>query len=412
MVDHNPMVGDEYLLPMNSLCPVWIDQRGQNQSMDELGISLPSVLLSEGNPTRPLLSFKDFSPGNSHPAPGNVQTQNDFPAAGFPYPDDLDSGFPVDVARKWDFFPYSDDQTRPPSRFAYSPPPAENSHGSSRYLGAVQEMLSEIARYSLENVNSMCFDPTSYSDEIGGAGAGSAVGFPDHFGGGAHGGIPRVDAETKRKHLLALLQAVDDRYNQCMEELHMVVYAFHAATDLPHTIASAPSTTPLHPHLALQTVTLWYKNLRDRIGTSILAMGSHGGASEEKFLEVSSSASVLQRQWTTLQQQQQRKKDHHLHHHQQLWRPQRGLPERSVAVLRAWMFQNFLHPYPKDTEKHLLAVKSGLTRSQVSNWFINARVRLWKPMIEEMYAEMNRRNRHQNAAEQINGFRNQICLNE
>lgn len=28
---------------------------------------------------------------------------------------------------------------------------------------------------------------------------------------------------------------------------------------------------------------------------------------------------------------------------------------------------------------------------QVSNWFINARVRLWKPLIEEMYAEMNRR---------------------
>jgi Homeobox KN domain len=24
---------------------------------------------------------------------------------------------------------------------------------------------------------------------------------------------------------------------------------------------------------------------------------------------------------------------------------------------------------------------------QISNWFINARVRLWKPMIEEMYKE-------------------------
>jgi hypothetical protein len=35
----------------------------------------------------------------------------------------------------------------------------------------------------------------------------------------------------------------------------------------------------------------------------------------------------------------------------------------------------------------MLAKQTGLTRSQVSNWFINARVRLWKPMVEEMYAE-------------------------
>lgn len=27
------------------------------------------------------------------------------------------------------------------------------------------------------------------------------------------------------------------------------------------------------------------------------------------------------------------------------WRPQRGLPERAVSLLRAWLFQHFLHPY-------------------------------------------------------------------
>lgn len=27
------------------------------------------------------------------------------------------------------------------------------------------------------------------------------------------------------------------------------------------------------------------------------------------------------------------------------WRPQRGLPERSVTILRAWLFEHFLHPY-------------------------------------------------------------------
>ncbi|KAK9030456.1 hypothetical protein V6N11_031883 [Hibiscus sabdariffa] len=69
------------------------------------------------------------------------------------------------------------------------------------------------------------------------------------------------------------------------------------------------------------------------------------------------------------------------------WRPQRGLPERSVNILRAWLFEHFLHPYPSDADKHLLARQTGLSRNQVSNWFINARVRLWKPMVEEMYLQ-------------------------
>ena len=30
---------------------------------------------------------------------------------------------------------------------------------------------------------------------------------------------------------------------------------------------------------------------------------------------------------------------------QEAWRPQRGLPERSVNILRSWLFEHFLHPY-------------------------------------------------------------------
>ncbi|CAA0807668.1 TATA box-binding protein-associated factor RNA polymerase I subunit B [Striga hermonthica] len=68
-------------------------------------------------------------------------------------------------------------------------------------------------------------------------------------------------------------------------------------------------------------------------------------------------------------------------------RTQRGLPETLVSILRAWLFEHFLHPNQKDFEKLMLARQTGLTRSQVSNWFINARVRLWNPMVEEMYKE-------------------------
>lgn len=69
-----------------------------------------------------------------------------------------------------------------------------------------------------------------------------------------------------------------------------------------------------------------------------------------------------------------------------VWRSQRGFPDKAVAVLRNWLFEHFLHPYPSDSDKQLLAQKTGLSRSQVSNWFTNARVRLWKPMVEEMHA--------------------------
>ncbi|URD87409.1 Homeobox domain containing protein [Musa troglodytarum] len=62
------------------------------------------------------------------------------------------------------------------------------------------------------------------------------------------------------------------------------------------------------------------------------------------------------------------------------WRPQRGLPDSSVSTLCAWLC-------PNDSEKLMLAKQTGSTRSQVSNWLINARVRLWKPMIEDMYKE-------------------------
>ncbi|KAL6131535.1 hypothetical protein ACLB2K_069910 [Fragaria x ananassa] len=67
-------------------------------------------------------------------------------------------------------------------------------------------------------------------------------------------------------------------------------------------------------------------------------------------------------------------------------RSQRGLPETAVSVMRTWLFEHFLHPYPSDSEKQRLAQQTGLSRTQVSNWFINSRVRLWKPMVEEIHS--------------------------
>ncbi|KAK6115403.1 hypothetical protein DH2020_007672 [Rehmannia glutinosa] len=70
------------------------------------------------------------------------------------------------------------------------------------------------------------------------------------------------------------------------------------------------------------------------------------------------------------------------------WRPQRGLPERSVLAVVGYTRKGRLGwLYPSEADKHLLSRQTGLSKNQVSNWFINARVRLWKPMVEEMYKQ-------------------------
>ncbi|XP_022962010.1 homeobox protein ATH1-like isoform X1 [Cucurbita moschata] len=251
----------------------------------------------------------------------------------------------------------------------------------SRYLSVIQDVLSQIASYPLESseqdrhltstVGFVPFSSSSLDD--------NTVEFGSDVTGRCSSQIQmeiqwqKLSGDAKKSHLLTLLQLIDERYSQCLDEIHTVTSAFHAATDLDPR---------LHTRYTLQTITSVYKNLREKITDCIIAVGMHSDTMCTKENEKTFEASFIQKQWAL---QQLKRKD------SQLWRPQRGLPEKSVSVLRAWMFQNFLHPYPKDTEKHLLAVKSGLTRNQVSNWFINARVRLWKPMIEEMYAEMSRR---------------------
>ena len=91
----------------------------------------------------------------------------------------------------------------------------------------------------------------------------------------------------------------------------------------------------MNVRFALHSVFAFYKNLRKRINTQIVLTGQQSDSESIRGKERSFEASFIQKQWAL---QQLKKTDH------QCWRPQRGLPEKSVSVLRAWMFQNFLHP--------------------------------------------------------------------
>uniref|UniRef100_A0A1D1ZF00 Homeobox protein ATH1 n=1 Tax=Anthurium amnicola TaxID=1678845 RepID=A0A1D1ZF00_9ARAE len=253
---------------------------------------------------------------------------------------------------------------------------------ASRYLHVVQQVLSEVTSHALENQNELDYSSARIGNE-------SMVPFPAmssdefHHPSGEIRSHDRMDfllqreePKTKKTELISMLNMIDHGYDKCMDQIQNVVTAFREATN--------SSNAQLPARFALRSISILYKNLRERITSQLLLVSQCLSGEFMLEKEKSFEPSFIQRQWAL---QQLRRNE------QQSWRPQRGLPEKSVAVLRAWMFQNFLHPYPKDSEKQLLAMKSGLTRSQVSNWFINARVRLWKPMIEEMYSEISRKSR-------------------
>lgn len=192
----------------------------------------------------------------------------------------------------------------------------------------------------------------------------------------------RPEYQQKKAKLLYMQEEICRRYKQYHQQIQMVVSSFES-------VAGLSSATP-YISVALKTVSKNFRCLKNAISEQLghikRALGEDmiTGASRSKCETSSTSGFKLM--------------EHSFQKHKTggsnlaffepqppVWRPQRGLPERAVSILRAWLFDHFLHPYPTDTDKHMLASQTGLTRNQVSNWFINARVRVWKPMVEEIH---------------------------
>ncbi|XP_071193429.1 homeobox protein PKNOX2-like [Salvelinus alpinus] len=58
------------------------------------------------------------------------------------------------------------------------------------------------------------------------------------------------------------------------------------------------------------------------------------------------------------------------------------LPKHATNIMRSWLFQHLMHPYPTEDEKRQIAGQTNLTLLQVNNWFINARRRILQPMLD------------------------------
>lgn len=60
-----------------------------------------------------------------------------------------------------------------------------------------------------------------------------------------------------------------------------------------------------------------------------------------------------------------------------------ALPSSAREVLDNWLSSHWHDPYPTPDEKNDLAAACHITVDQVNHWFINARVRRWRPTMEK-----------------------------
>ena len=66
-------------------------------------------------------------------------------------------------------------------------------------------------------------------------------------------------------------------------------------------------------------------------------------------------------------------------------RKRENLPKEITAVLKKWLLSHLLMPYPVSEEKVALSFATGLKMFQINNWFVNARVRIWKPLVTSVF---------------------------
>lgn len=257
---------------------------------------------------------------------------------------------------------------------------------NSKYLKAAQQLLDEVV-----NVRKALKQPDAEksqrnqeqrmkSSNEGDGGSKNATSNAQESSSNASSELShaeRQELQNKLTKLLSMLDEVDRRYKQYYHQMQIVVSSFDV-------IAGSGAAKP-YTALALQTISRHFRCLRDTISGQIRATRKSLG--EQDTSDNGKGVGITRLRYVDQQLRQQRALQQLGMMQQHAWRPQRGLPESSVSILRAWLFEHFLHPYPKDSDKIMLARQTGLTRSQVSNWFINARVRLWKPMVEDMYKE-------------------------
>uniref|UniRef100_A0A0A9D8A3 Homeobox domain-containing protein n=1 Tax=Arundo donax TaxID=35708 RepID=A0A0A9D8A3_ARUDO len=256
--------------------------------------------------------------------------------------------------------------------------------GRSRFLAPAEKLLAEICDVggaaahvdrSVSDEALLDTDPMEAIDHDMDGG--------DRAASDAAGPISGAEQQWKKTRLISMMEEVCKRYRHYYQQVLAVIASFE-------TVAGFSNAAPFAA-MALRAMAKHFKCLKGMIQSQLRNTAKAAAAKEGLSKDIAmfgfaagGGAGGFQRGGSVTAFGQPH-----------IWRPQRGLPERAVSVLRAWLYEHFLHPYPTDGDKQMLAKQTGLTRNQVSNWFINARVRLWKPMVEEIHnLEMRQMPKH------------------
>lgn len=139
---------------------------------------------------------------------------------------------------------------------------------------------------------------------------------------------------------------VSRKYRQYRQQMQMVVSSFES-------VAGLSSATP-YISVALKAVARHFRCLKSAIADQLIhtrkALGEDLPSPTTGSSSKGGDHAVSTVRLRYMEQSFQKHKSGGANMafpepQQHIWRPQRGLPERSVAILRAWLFEHFLHPY-------------------------------------------------------------------
>lgn len=135
---------------------------------------------------------------------------------------------------------------------------------------------------------------------------------------------------------------VERRYSHYCEQMRTIVHSFDSVMGFG---AANPYTT-----LAQKAMSRHFRCLKDAITSELKQSCELLGEKESGAGANTTSSGVTKGETPRLKLLEQSLRQQRAFNQmagmldQEAWRPQRGLPERSVNILRAWLFEHFLHP--------------------------------------------------------------------